>query len=241
LAMGTGDQSRCGIWANQAEATHGRDPRPHDHDQSRCPRQGLRRCSQQTPLKAQRQRPLARGIAQRRRALLDRDWAGVESPARPPAPWLGYNYNNSQRGARLVMARGEHRFLGSPRGSRDHRQPELRAVAAQEGRWRWPALWGCNGNVTAVAVGQSQRLYSGVRMFTGNYLSSTRGQVCCLGAGLGLGSRSLICNGHSPRNTRRKCPFRCNSYVTTAAVAVGQRQWLYSGVRVLTGYYLSFF
>ena len=32
---------------------------------------------------------------------------------------------------------------------------------------------GCNGDVTAVAVGQSQRLYSGVRMFTGNYLSST--------------------------------------------------------------------
>ena len=33
--------------------------------------------------------------------------------------------------------------------------------------------FGCNGNVTAVAVGQSQRLYSGVRVFTGNYLSST--------------------------------------------------------------------
>ena len=27
--------------------------------------------------------------------------------------------------------------------------------------------------VTAMAVGQRQRLYSGVRMFTGNYLSST--------------------------------------------------------------------
>ena len=34
-------------------------------------------------------------------------------------------------------------------------------------------LFGCtgNGNVTAVAVGQSQRLYSDVRMLTGNYLS----------------------------------------------------------------------
>jgi hypothetical protein len=32
--------------------------------------------------------------------------------------------------------------------------------------------FGCNGNVTTVAVGQSQRLYSGVRIFTGNYLSS---------------------------------------------------------------------
>jgi hypothetical protein len=31
--------------------------------------------------------------------------------------------------------------------------------------------FGCNGHVTAVAVGQSQRLYSGVRIFTGNYLS----------------------------------------------------------------------
>ena len=32
--------------------------------------------------------------------------------------------------------------------------------------------FGCNGYVTAVAVGQRQRLYSGVRMFTGYYLSS---------------------------------------------------------------------
>jgi hypothetical protein len=31
--------------------------------------------------------------------------------------------------------------------------------------------FGCNGHVTAVVVGQSQRLYSGVRIFTGNYLS----------------------------------------------------------------------
>ena len=31
--------------------------------------------------------------------------------------------------------------------------------------------FGCNGHVTAVAVGQSQRLYSGVKMFTGNYLN----------------------------------------------------------------------
>ena len=30
-----------------------------------------------------------------------------------------------------------------------------------------------NGCVTAMAVGQRQRVYSGVRMFTGNYLSST--------------------------------------------------------------------
>ena len=33
--------------------------------------------------------------------------------------------------------------------------------------------FGCNGYVTAMAVGQRQRLYSGVRMFTGNYLTST--------------------------------------------------------------------
>jgi hypothetical protein len=30
--------------------------------------------------------------------------------------------------------------------------------------------FGCSGYVTAVAVGKSQRLYSGVRMITGNYL-----------------------------------------------------------------------
>ena len=33
--------------------------------------------------------------------------------------------------------------------------------------------FGCNGCVTAMAVGQRQQLYSGVRMLTGNYLSST--------------------------------------------------------------------
>jgi hypothetical protein len=32
--------------------------------------------------------------------------------------------------------------------------------------------FGCNGYVTAVAVGQRKRLYSGVRMFTWFYLSS---------------------------------------------------------------------
>jgi hypothetical protein len=32
--------------------------------------------------------------------------------------------------------------------------------------------FGCNGDETAVATGQSQRLCSGVRMFTGNRLSS---------------------------------------------------------------------
>jgi hypothetical protein len=31
--------------------------------------------------------------------------------------------------------------------------------------------FGCNGHVTAVVVGQSQRLYSGVSTLTGNYLS----------------------------------------------------------------------
>ena len=30
--------------------------------------------------------------------------------------------------------------------------------------------FGCNGDATAVVVGQSQRLCSGVRMLTGNYL-----------------------------------------------------------------------
>ena len=31
--------------------------------------------------------------------------------------------------------------------------------------------FGCSGYVTAMAVGQRQRLSSGVKMFTGNYLS----------------------------------------------------------------------
>ena len=35
--------------------------------------------------------------------------------------------------------------------------------------------FGCNGYATAVAVGQSQRLYSGVGMFNWYYLSSTQG------------------------------------------------------------------
>ena len=33
--------------------------------------------------------------------------------------------------------------------------------------------FGYNGHVTAMAAGQRQRLYSGARIFTGNYLSST--------------------------------------------------------------------
>jgi hypothetical protein len=43
----------------------------------------------------------------------------------------------------------------------------------------WPAApilifsnWQTTPNVTAPAVGQRQRLYSGVRIYTGNYLSS---------------------------------------------------------------------
>ena len=61
--------------------------------------------------------------------------------------------------------------------------------------------------VTAVAAGQSQRFYSGIRMSTGRYLSSPP-QI--------------------PRRSRfpleskgLKCPFGSNGYVT--AMAVGQR------------------
>jgi hypothetical protein len=46
---------------------------------------------------------------------------------------------------------------------------------------------------------------------------------------------TVICNGHSPPG--HKFPFGCNGYVT--AMAVGQGQRLYSGVRMFTGYYLS--
>jgi hypothetical protein len=44
--------------------------------------------------------------------------------------------------------------------------------------------FGCNGYVTAMAVGQRQRLYSGVRMFTGNYLSSPPQIPRCRGVDL---------------------------------------------------------
>jgi hypothetical protein len=47
----------------------------------------------------------------------------------------------------------------------------------------------------------------------------------------------VLCNGRSP--TDKKCPFGCSGYVT--AVAVGQRQRLYFGLRMFTGYYLRFF
>jgi hypothetical protein len=48
-----------------------------------------------------------------------------------------------------------------------------------------------------------------------------------------------IYNGHSPTETSVRSVMGYNGHVT--AVAVGQRQRLYSGVRILTGYYLSFF
>ena len=51
--------------------------------------------------------------------------------------------------------------------------------------------FGCNGYVTAVAVGQRQRLYSGVRMFTGFYLSSINISGCYYG--VDLESNPLTC------------------------------------------------
>jgi hypothetical protein len=48
-----------------------------------------------------------------------------------------------------------------------------------------------NGYVTAMAVGKRQRLYSGIRMFTGNYLSSTPRALRCWGVELEL--KTLTC------------------------------------------------
>jgi hypothetical protein len=40
------------------------------------------------------------------------------------------------------------------------------------GMYKIPQMFGCNGCVTAVAAGQSQRFYSGVGIFNWYYLSS---------------------------------------------------------------------
>jgi hypothetical protein len=47
-------------------------------------------------------------------------------------------------------------------------------------------------------------------------------------------------DGFTSETAERRFPFGCNSNVTAVAVAVGQSQRLYSGIRVLTGNYLSF-
>jgi hypothetical protein len=52
----------------------------------------------------------------------------------------------------------------------------------------------------------------------------------------GLKFITVKCNGHSPTDTGVQCPFGCSGQVT--AVAVGKRQRLYSGVRMLTWFYL---
>ena len=48
---------------------------------------------------------------------------------------------------------------------------------------------------------------------------------------------TVTCNGHSVLPNGNKCPFRCGG--CALAVAVGKRQRLYSGVKVLTGHYLD--
>jgi hypothetical protein len=52
--------------------------------------------------------------------------------------------------------------------------------------------FGCNGYVTAVAVGQSQRLYSGVGIFNWYYLSSPPQILCAPGVELELRGLALI-------------------------------------------------
>jgi hypothetical protein len=46
------------------------------------------------------------------------------------------------------------------------------------------------------------------------------------------------CNGHSPTDAGVRSGVTCNGYL--ASVAVGKRQRLYSGVRIITGCYISF-
>jgi hypothetical protein len=79
--------------------------------------------------------------------------------------------------------------------------------------------FGCNGSgsgyVTAMAVGQRQRLYSGVKMFTGSYLSSPP-QILHVG-GVELEWRSLMCLHHSRppcficvlHHAAPRCPAPC--------------------------------
>jgi hypothetical protein len=62
-----------------------------------------------------------------------------------------------------------------------------------------------------MAVGQRQRLYSGVRMFTGNYLSSTRRDLRARGVELEL--RSLIYYSTCPiRSTQPYSYSTCKQY-----------------------------
>jgi hypothetical protein len=53
--------------------------------------------------------------------------------------------------------------------------------------------FGCDGYVTTVAVGQRQRLYSGVRMFTWFDLISILVNISGWGEGADLYSESLTC------------------------------------------------
>jgi hypothetical protein len=80
--------------------------------------------------------------------------------------------------------------------------------------------FGCNGHVTSVAAGQSQRPYSGVGIFNWYYLS--------------LPPQILRCSGVHLESV---CPFGCNGYVT--AVAAGQSQRFYPGAGIFNWYYLS--
>jgi hypothetical protein len=109
--------------------------------------------------------------------------------------------------------------------------------------------FGCSGYVTAVAAGQSQRLYSGVGIFDWYYLSSP--PQILRAPGVDLERRGLKCVTVSLTKRFRDGRFTSetatwtqgylvlNNNVSLLAMAVGQRQRLYSGVRMFTGNYLS--
>jgi hypothetical protein len=71
-----------------------------------------------------------------------------------------------------------------------------------------------NGYVTAMAVGQRQRLYSGVRMFTGVYLSSTPRALRILGVKLELNSLNMTDPGQkqTTRYMKKQAPgLKCRN------------------------------
>jgi hypothetical protein len=81
--------------------------------------------------------------------------------------------------------------------------------------------FGCNGYVTAMAVGQRQRLYSGfsARTFTGNYLSSTPRELRTRGAQLEFCSLVYIMvfqGGDDGRGYRNMCKMPGGSVLDLA-------------------------
>jgi hypothetical protein len=112
--------------------------------------------------------------------------AGELDLASTPQPFYTCSYNHAHRlrlGRLLYIelsriSNGFFKPLLDPGGGftsetaeRQFQKPHGRYTAISEVKRPTKCPFGCNGNVTAVVVGQSKRIYSGVGMFTGNYLS----------------------------------------------------------------------